>query len=99
MLTKKGKFILIVANEKYLDRKLKTERDLSIESGDVSFKGKKYKEVLHYSDIPKIGKVIDYNRESSFYIDLFQKNKFVLKQKKDINDASFICTLFVFEKR
>lgn len=99
LLAEKGKFILVVANEKYLERKLKTEKDLSIESGSMLFNEKRYKEVLHYSDIPKIGKVIDYNRETSFYIDLFKKNKFFLRQKKDINDGGFICTLFVFEKR
>jgi len=99
LLTAKGKFVLVVANEKYLERKLKTEKDLSIESGNVFLDGKKYKEVLHYSDIPKIGKVIDYNREESLYVDLLRKNWFVLKQKKNINDGGFICTLFVFEKR
>lgn len=99
LLTIKGKFILVVANEEYLERKLKTEKDLFIERSNIFLGGKKYKEVLHYSDIPKIGKVIDYNRETSFYINLFKNNKFSLKQKRDMNDGGFICTLFVFEKR
>ncbi|MFH1456814.1 MAG: methyltransferase domain-containing protein [Patescibacteria group bacterium] len=98
MLNEKGKFILILAEEKYLKRKLKTEKDLFIENNIVSFKNKKYKEILHYSDIPKIGKLIDYNREEKFYVDLFKKNKFKLLQKKNLDDSGFICTLFVFEK-
>ena len=98
MLNEKGKLILVLAEEKYLERKLKTERDLFIENNIISFRNKKYKEILHYSDIPKIGKLIDYNREERLYIDLFKSNKFKLLQKKNLNDCGFICTIFVFEK-
>ncbi|MFA5000873.1 MAG: class I SAM-dependent methyltransferase [Candidatus Paceibacterota bacterium] len=98
MLKEKGRFILVLANEQYLKTKLETEKDLFIESGMFAFNGKQYKEVLHYSEIPKIGKVIDYNREEQFYIDLFTKNKFVLNKKEDLNDNGFICSLFIFEK-
>lgn len=98
MLVKKGKFILVVADEKYLEEKLRSKKDLFIESNGVEFDGKRYKEILHYSDIPKIGKLIDYNREEAFYVDLFKKNDFKLVKKKKLNDAGFICTIFVFEK-
>lgn len=99
MLDKKGKFILIVANEKYLKKKLKNKRDLSIEKNTIYLDGRNYKEILHYSDIPQIGKLIDYNREDRFYVDLFLKNKFKLDKKRDFNDSGFICTIFVFEKK
>ena len=99
MLKVKGKFILVLADEKYLEDKLKTEKDLFIETRDLTYNGKKYKEILHYSDIPKIGKIIDYNREEKFYLDLFKNNKFTLRHKENINDSDFICTLFVFEKK
>ncbi len=99
MLNEEGKFILVVANERYLKEKLKDKRDLFIEKNTIYLNGKNYEEVLHYSDIPKIGKVIDYNREERFYIDLFEKNKFSLSNKKDLNDSGFICTIFVFKKR
>ncbi len=98
MLNKEGKFILVVANEKYLKEKLRDKRDLFIEKNTIYLNGKNYEELLHYSDIPKIGKVIDYNREEKFYIDLFEKNKFKLNNKKDLNDGGFICTIFIFEK-
>jgi len=99
MLEKNGKFILVVANETCLEEKLKSMKDLFIERNFIEFNGKKYKEVLHYSDIPKIGKVIDYNREEAFYVDLFDKYNLKLTLKKDLEDNSFICTVFVFEKR
>lgn len=99
MLGKKGKFILVVADEKYLEEKLKDKRDLFIERNTIEMGGRKYKEVLHYSDIPQIGKVIDYNREESFYIDLFKKNGFELSHKTNLNDNGFICTIFYFEKK
>ena len=99
MLNEKGKFILVVANEKYIEKKLKNKKDLSIEYNTIYLNGRNYKEILHYSDIPKIGKLIDYNREERFYIDLFEKNKFKLNLKKDLNDAGFIATIFVFEKK
>jgi hypothetical protein len=99
MLKAKGKFILVLADEKYLEDKLKIEKDLFIEIRDLTYKDKRYKEILHYSDIPKIGKVIDYNREEKFYIDLFEDNKFILSHKGNINDSGFVCTLFVFEKK
>ena len=99
MLGENGKFILVVADEKYLEEKLKDKRDLFIERNIIKMDGKEYNEVLHYSDIPKIGKVIDYNREESFYIDLFTKNGFQVSQKNSLDDNGFICTIFVFEKR
>lgn len=98
MLDKKGRFILVVANEKYLEEKLKDKRDLSIENNIIEMDRKKYKELLHYSDVPKIGKIIDYNREEQLYLDLFEKNNFKLDKKRDLNDSGFICTVFVFEK-
>jgi len=98
MLDENGKFILVIANEKYLKDKLKDKRDLFIEKNTFEWDGKKYQEVLHYSDIPQIGKVIDYDREESFYLDLFNKFNFKLVQKTDLDDNSFICTLFIFEK-
>lgn len=98
LLDEKGKFILVVAQENYLKQKLSTKKDLFIEENIIQFKGKRYKEVLHYSDIPNIGKVIDYNREESFYIDLFKEHNFKLSKKEDLNDKGFICTIFTFEK-
>jgi len=99
MLNNKGKFILVVANEKYLEEKLKSKRDLFIERNALEFDEKKYKEVLHYSEIPQIGTIIDYNREEKFYFDLFKKHDFDLDSKKDLDDNGFICTIFVFSKK
>ncbi|MBU2053249.1 MAG: class I SAM-dependent methyltransferase, partial [Nanoarchaeota archaeon] len=98
MLNNGGKFILVVANEKYLKEKLKSMKDLFIEKNILEFDNKEYEEVLHYSDLPEIGKVIDYNREEKFYINLFRKHRFKLEMKRDMNDNDFICTIFVFEK-
>ena len=99
MLTGSGKFILVLANEKYLKNKLDNQKDLFIESGEINWNGKNYKEVLHYSDIPEIGKVIDYNREERFYEDLFVSVGFNLEKKEEINDNGFVCSLFVFAKK
>jgi hypothetical protein len=98
MLENGGQFILVVANEKYLEEKLASMKDLFIEKNSIEFDGKKYKEVLHYSDIPKIGKIIDYNREEQFYLDLFKKKNFKLAKKENFDDNGFRCTIFVFEK-
>jgi len=98
MLKPNGKFILVLANEEYLKEKLENQRDLFIESGKVAFRGKQYGEVLHYSDIPEIGKVIDYNREENFYLDLFDSTGFSLELKEELNDNGFICSLYVFMK-
>ncbi|MFH1451978.1 MAG: class I SAM-dependent methyltransferase [archaeon] len=99
ILDNEGKFILVVSNEKYLEEKLKSKRDLFIEKNTLEFDGRKYKEVLHYSEIPQIGTIIDYNREEKFYLDLFKKHGFDLDSKKDLDDNGFICTIFVFSKK
>jgi hypothetical protein len=98
MLNKEGKFILVVSNEKYLERKLKEKKDLFIEKNSIQFDNKTYKEILHYTEIPEIGTLIDYNREERFYVDLFKQNGFDLESKKDLDDNGFICTIFVFSK-
>lgn len=97
MLETGGKFILVLADDEYLENKLATEKDLSIETKNITYNNKEFKEVLHYTDIPEIGKVIDYNREEDYYIELFENNSFTLSSKEDINDNGFVCTLFVFE--
>lgn len=99
MLNEKGKFILVVSNEEYLKEKLKTKKDLFIEENIIEFDRRKYKEILHYSKIPEIGNVIDYNREEKFYLDLFEKNKFKLVEKRNLDDNGFLATIFVFEKK
>lgn len=93
-----GKFILVLAEEKYLESKLKTEQDLFIEKRNFAYNDKRFKEILHYSDIPEIGKVVNYNREEDYYLDLFANNKLTLNHKENLNDNGFICTLFIFEK-
>lgn len=98
MLKGDGKFVLVVSNENYLKEKLKTKKDLFIEKNTIRLSDRSYEEILHYSDIPKIGKLIDYNREERFYLDLFKKYGFKLSQKRDSDDSGFICTIFVFEK-
>lgn len=98
MLKHRGKFILVLAEEKYLENKLKTEQDLFIETRNITYNGRQFKEWLHYSDIPEIGKIVDYNREEAYYLELFANNKFKLIEKKNINDSGFICTLFIFVK-
>jgi len=99
MLEQSGKFILAVASEKYIEEKLSSMKDLFIEKNALELDGKRYKEILHYSDIPRIGKLIDYNREEQFYRDLFEKHGFELEIKKEVNDSGFICTVFVFKKK
>jgi len=99
LLKEQGKFILVLANEKYLENKLKAEKDLSIEAKQIKYNNKFYKEILHYSDIPQIGKLIDYNREENYYLSLFKNNGFKLDSKKNLNDNGFICTLFIFSKK
>lgn len=98
MLKNEGKFILVLAEEKYLENKLKIKKDLFIEKRNITYKGKKFKEFLHYSDIPKIGKIIDCNREEAFYIYLFQNNNFKLSKKENLEHNGFVFTLYVFEK-
>jgi tRNA1(Val) A37 N6-methylase TrmN6 len=99
LLEKNGHFILVVANEKYIQGKLTSKKDLFIEKNNIRLKNKTYEEVLHYSEIPKIGKVIDYNREEKLYLDLFSNEGFSLVKKEDLNDNGFICTIFDFEKK
>ena len=99
MLNDDGKFILVVANEKYIEKKLQEKKDLFIERNNIEFNGEKYEEVLHYSEIPEIGTIIDYNREEKLYIDLFQANNFNLDSKEELDDNGFICTIFVFSKK
>ncbi|MBT4538814.1 class I SAM-dependent methyltransferase [Candidatus Woesearchaeota archaeon] len=98
MLNNEGKFIMVVSNEAYLRKKLDAKKDLFIEKNTINYNNKKYTEFLHYSEIPKIGTIIDYNREEELYVNLFENNGFKLEQKKELDDNGFICTIFVFSK-
>lgn len=99
LLCDDGLFVLVLANDEYIKASLKKdESHLFIEENILKLGNKKYKEVLHYTEIPKIGTVVDFNREESYYLELFRRCGFLLKDKKVLNDEGFICTLFVFGK-
>ena len=98
MLNDGGKFILVLADEEYLKDKLSSQKDLFIESGQFEWNNKTYEQVLHYTDIPKIGKIIDYNRSEQYYIDLFNFFGMKLDKKENLNDNGFLCSLFIFSK-
>ncbi|MCB9812438.1 class I SAM-dependent methyltransferase [Candidatus Nomurabacteria bacterium] len=98
MLKPRGKAIIAVANQEYIENKLHTETDLFIERQNITHNNNDYKETLHYSAIPGIGTVVDYNRDEQFYLDIFAEAGFNLFEKQDVEDNGFIGTLFVFEK-
>lgn len=98
MLNENGQLIIVVSNEEYLRNKLETKRDLFIEKNDIEFKGKEYKEYLHYVEIPGMGTVIDYDREEDYYKDLLEDNGLKLVNKDRLNSDEYICTVFTFEK-
>lgn len=95
MLEKGGKFILAVSSEAKTEEKIK--KGLLIKRSTIKFGNKRYRQVLHYSDIEGIGRVVDYNRENRFYVDLFRKYRLKLTMKKDLADGTK--TLFIFQKR
>ncbi len=98
MLENGGKFILVVPEEKYITTKINLNKDLFIDSRTIELDNKKYWEVHNYSIVPKIGKLLNYNREERFYVDLFKKNGLELMRKENLDDSGFICTYFTFEK-
>ncbi|MGC9605763.1 MAG: class I SAM-dependent methyltransferase [Minisyncoccia bacterium] len=98
MLNEAGKLIIVVSNEEYLRNKLETKKDLFIEKNVIEFKGKEYKEYLHYVEIPDMGTVIDYDREEDYYKDLLEDNGLRFVKKDKINSDEYICTIFTFEK-
>ena len=99
MLEPKGKFILVVANEDYLERKLKSRPDLLVKKETIKFNNKKYQQIWHYSEIPQAGKVLNCDRETSLYSNLFEKSGFELILKQNLNHNNHICTVFVFQKK
>lgn len=105
MLEQNGKFILVVANETYIEEKLKSRRDLLMKKETIRLNNKKYHQIWHYSEIPKVGKVLNCDRETNLYLDLFWQKGFDLILKKDLNyndsvyTVDHICTIFVFQKK
>ena len=98
MLNPNGKLVIVVSNEEYLRKKLETKKDLFIEQNAIEFKGKKYKEYLHYVEIPDMGTVIDYDREEDYYKDILEDAGLKLIEKKNITSDEYVCTIFSFEK-
>ncbi len=98
MLNKGGQFVLVVANEKFVEENIYTQKDLFIEKNIIELDWKEYKEILHYSKLPQIGTLIDYNRDEDYYLNLFKKYGFSIKSKEDLDDNGFICSVFAFEK-
>ena len=99
MLEPKGKFILVVANDDYLEKKLKSGPDLLVKKEAIKFNNKAYQQIWHFSEIPQAGRVLNCDREICLYSDLFKKNGFELILKQNLNHDNHICTVFVFQKK
>lgn len=94
MLEKGGKFIMAVSSESKTEEKI--QRGLLVKRSIIILDGKKYRQVLHYSDINGIGRVMDYDREDKLYINLFKKYGLGLAMKTELDKGA--TTLFVFQK-
>lgn len=91
-------FAIVIANYSYVEKKLSDEKDLFIEKNDIEYNKEIFTEILHYSDIPEIWKIIDFNREEKLYELLFHKVWFYTEKKEIINDNWFLATLFLLKK-
>lgn len=97
MLRPGGTFLLTVANEAYLQQKLRDDEDLLIQTNKLCLSGETYEEYLHYTEIPEIGNVVDLNREEGFYKHLFEESGLRLCRKEVVDDDGFIASIFIFE--
>lgn len=100
MLEPGGRFVMVVANEHYLKERLTNEREAYtlLEKTEIDIKGRSYTEFMHYTDIPGIGRILDYSRGENLYLDLFQDNGLSLFLKKDLEDSGYVCSVYVFQK-
>lgn len=94
-----GRLALVVANENYIRNKIKANSDLLIDKKSIEYNGKLYDEYLHYSELPDIGAIIDYNRDERLYADIFSAAGLELSAKIEINENGFISTIFEFLKK
>ena len=98
LLEQDGKFILVVANEEYLQDRWNSDESTIIERKVFHYKGKDYHEVLHYSDLPEIGRLVDLNRGDDLYIQILADNDFQLESKEVLNDNGFLCSVYILKK-
>jgi len=100
MLVTDGQFIMVVVNEQYLKEQLKSNTEVFtfLKKTEISCNGKTYPEYVHYTDLPGIGRILDYSREENYYIDLFRKNGLCLVQKNELEDSGYVCSVLVFRK-
>jgi SAM-dependent methyltransferase len=98
MLRQNGKFILVVANEDFINAKLERTPELVIQENELDYYGSKYHEIIHFSDLPEIGRLIDINRDEKLYEDILLDKGFELIEKSVLDDSGFICSIFVFQK-
>lgn len=100
MLVPGGRFIMVVMNEHYLKARLESNEEVFslLKKSEFDFGGKKYTEYLHYSDLPGIGRIMDYSRDENFYLNLFIGNGLNLFLRKDLEDSGYICSVYVFQR-
>lgn len=100
MLKPGGRFIMVVVNEHYLKEKMEVDKGVYtlLDKYEVEYDGRKYTEYVHHSDLPGIGRILDYSREEVFYLDLFRSNGFYFVQKNDLEDSGFKCSVYVLQK-
>lgn len=96
MLEPRGQFIMVIANENYLKENMDVMTFRLIAKTNLEWGGKKYWQLLHYTDIPEIGTIIDHSREEQLYLDLFKKYGFNLSYRHDLSDHGYLCTILTF---
>lgn len=98
MLDPGGQFILVMVNEDFLEENMDVQTFRLIERSEFELDGKKYWQVLHYTDIPQIGTIIDHSRQEQLYLDLFKKNGLDLSISTDLIDHGYPCRILGFLK-
>lgn len=100
MLEPGGRFVMVVVNEGYLKSNLDSGNGVYtlVHQVEIELGGTTYTEYLHYTDLPGVGRILDYNRESEFYRRLFDKKGLQLVLERDLDDSGYTCTSFVFRK-
>lgn len=93
-----GFFFLVTASEEYMKSVLDMCSNLIVSKERFEFDGSFYNEILHYTDIPEIGRILDLKRAEKFYQKLFIRCGLDLVLKKYLYDSGFIGTVHMFRK-
>ncbi len=98
LLKSEGEFIFATTQFQFIEQAISRHPSRVLKDAHFEYNGSLYRETLHWTELPGVGRIKDYNRERRYYLDLFKNGDFDLLQIEEFESDGFPTEIYYFQK-